>query len=136
MNPWGSPTGCPDEARGRKGQACPGRKAPHHPVCRSAPERARTGHQAEARSEALTAHRTRCERAYNRYGSLCQEGCVGSTFHPIQPVAPCSSRAPLFFAPQRHAAKAESPRVKHWATVELCGAPVIAGLEWLTLGRH
>ena len=35
-----------------------------------------TGHQAEARSEALTAHRTRCGRACNRYGSLCQVCCA------------------------------------------------------------
>ena len=34
---------------------------------------ASTGRQAEARSEAQTAHRTRCGQTYNRYGSFCQD---------------------------------------------------------------
>ena len=44
-----------------------------------------TGRQAEARSEALTAHRTRCGRAYNRYGSLCQASSATRITRITQP---------------------------------------------------
>ena len=86
--------------------------------------RASTGHQAEARSEALTAHRTRCGRVCNQYGDKCQ---VESPHLPNEPRHPVLDTGLGCLAHPPRSKKSPAP-CQHGATAKL---GVKKGRRWI-----
>ena len=78
---------------------------------------ASTGRQAGAKKRSANRLRTRCGRAYNRYGDKCQDHSPHNTTNPV---APCSTRG-LAALRSRRARRKAQPRVKHGATARFRG---------------